>query len=101
MVNKIEVYGNNALSNAISKSKDAHERLEDSYNECVSLHGFVRGSEWGGESKLAFLTYLEIVMQYHGALSSAFDAQTSALESLDNHYDDYYSNNKVKGVRNI
>lgn len=99
MVNIIKIRVSE-VPDLVENSKNVKTHLENSYKASESLHAYIKGSNWGGESKLAFLTYLEIVKQYHRDLSMAFEHQTSAMDNVGTNYEEYYSNS-VRVVRDL
>lgn len=89
----------------VNHAKEAAKALEQSvdktYEHCEQLISYVQSAGWSGKSRDSFLTYLEIIQQYHQDMKSAVEKQTKALNNLDGYLDDFLQDSSVREVRNL
>ena len=89
----------------VNEAKIAAKAIELSvgktYESCGKLINYVYSAKWSGKSRDNFLTYMEIIQQYHEDLQFAVEKQTKALNNLDKYIGDYNRDSSVKEVRNI
>ncbi|MEN2768987.1 WXG100 family type VII secretion target [Ornithinibacillus xuwenensis] len=89
------------LNEAKNAAKTLESSLKSTYSQCEDLISFVQSAKWEGKSRDAFITYLEIIYQYHKDLKKAASLQTKALNNLDGYIDDFSKDNSVREVRNL
>lgn len=86
-------------------AKNAANQIERSirstYHECETLISFVQSAKWKGQSRDTFLTYLEIIQQYHHDLHEAVKLQTKALNNIEGYKQDFKNDPTVKEVRRL
>ncbi|CDQ40392.1 MULTISPECIES: WXG100 family type VII secretion target [Virgibacillus] len=91
--------------NKLNEAKTAAKALEDSinstYEQCEELLSFAQSAKWSGKSRDSFISYLDIIHQYHHDLKSAVALQTKALNNLEGYMDDFNKDSSVKEVRHL
>jgi uncharacterized protein YukE len=89
----------------LGEAKSAAQALENSinttYQQCEELISYTQAATWDGQARDAFLTYLEIIYQYHNDLKEAAALQTKALNNLEGYFNDFQSDSAVREVRNL
>lgn|SRR5690554_769398 len=89
----------------LGQAQEAARALERSINlthrKCEELISYTQSASWSGKSRDAFLTYLEIIYQYHNELKEAAALQTKALNNLEGYFKDFNNDGAVKEVRNL
>lgn len=75
--------------------------LQSTLNQCNTLISYVHGAKWEGKSRNTFLSYLEIIQQYHQDLYEAVKLQTTALNNVERYKNDFLNDSSVKEVRNL
>ena len=97
---EVKIYGDK-----VNEAKAAAEALEQSIktsrNTCERLISYVSAAEWSGKARDSFLSYLEIIEQYHKGIEEAVVLQTKALNNIEGYMDDFLQDNSVKEVRNL
>ncbi len=92
-------------SDRLSEAKKAAASLESSikgsYKQCEELISYTHAATWSGKARDSFLTYLEIIFQYHKDLKEAAALQTKALNNLEGYFNDFNNDGSVRKVRNL
>ncbi|QTN00541.1 hypothetical protein ERJ70_15300 [Sediminibacillus dalangtanensis] len=91
----------NRLNEARAAARTLESTIDSTYEQCEQLISFVHSAKWSGKSRDSFLSYLEIISQYHKDLKSAAALQTKALNNLHRYIDDFRNDSSVKEVRNL
>ncbi|SDC36219.1 Proteins of 100 residues with WXG [Terribacillus halophilus] len=89
------------LQQAQKAAKKLAASLEKSYEQCEALLKAADVDGWEGKSHDSFLTYLELIKQYHADLKEAADLQQKALENLRDYKYDFLNSSLVKEVRHV
>ncbi|MUK87587.1 hypothetical protein GMD78_04125 [Ornithinibacillus sp. L9] len=89
------------LNEAKAAARAMESSLKSTYRQCESLISIVQSASWKGKSRDAFITYLEIINQYHKELKEAATLQTKALNNLEGYIDDFKKDSSVREVRNL
>src|SRR5690625_2173536 len=91
--------------NRVGEAKQLATRVENSvkrsHDICETLVSNVAASKWEGKSRDAFLSYIEIIEQYHAELNEVVKLQTEALGNLENYIAEFPQDNRVRRMRNI
>ncbi|MFB6468429.1 WXG100 family type VII secretion target [Cytobacillus sp. Hz8] len=82
-------------------AKALEQSIQTSLTSCNELVSYISGAKWSGRARDAFLSYLEIIQQYHTDMLDAAKKQTKALNNLDGYYQDFLQDCSVKEVRNL
>lgn len=89
----------------LEEAKQLASKVENSVKRthmyCETLVSTVASSTWKGESKDAFLSYIEIIEQYHAELSEAVKLQTTAMNNLESYIAEFPQDNRVKRMKSI
>lgn|SRR5690625_1667599 len=89
----------------LSEAKENANKIKNSVRRteqyCETLISITSSSSWKGKSRDAFLTYLEIIIQYHRDLTSAVELQADALKNLEQYIGEFPQDSRVSKVRNI
>lgn len=89
------------VNQAKAAAKALEQSVDKTYEHCEQLISYVQSAEWSGKSRDSFLTYMEIIQQYHQDMKSAVEKQTKALNNLDGYVDDFLQDSSVREVRNL
>ncbi|RDW16459.1 hypothetical protein CWR48_16375 [Oceanobacillus arenosus] len=89
------------LNEAKVAAQAVEKSINASYQQCEQLLSFVQSAKWSGKSRDSFISYLDIIYQYHNDLKSAVALQKKALNNLDRYVDDFSKDSSVKEVRNL
>lgn len=89
------------LNDAKQDANSIKNSVKRTEQYCETLLSITSSSSWKGKSKDAFLTYLEIIVQYHHDLSEAVDLQKEALQNLEQYIGEFPQDSRVSKVRNI
>jgi uncharacterized protein YukE len=100
MAHKVEINGNK-LNEARTAAKAIETSLKTAYEQCGTLLSYTQAANWDGKSRDAFITYLEIIHQYHNDLNEIVKLQTTALNNLNQYINDFEKDSSVKEVRNL
>lgn len=91
--------------NNVAEAKKAAKALETSidttYNTCETLTSYVLSASWEGKTRDSFITYMEILKQYHQEMLATVKEQTTALNNLEGYTNDFRQDSNVKAVRNL
>lgn len=91
----------NKVHEAKAAAKALEKSIKNTFNTCEQLTSYLHSAKWNGKSRDAFLSYLEIIQQYHKDLTSAVGKQTKALNNLDGYLDDFLQDSSVREVKNL
>lgn len=92
--------------NKLGEAKLLAMNIEDSvsrtsaYSETL-VSTTASSSSWEGESRDAFLSYIEIISKYHKELAAIVKLQTDALKSLEGYIEEFPQDGRVKRMKNI
>lgn len=100
MANKVEI-SSSKLNEARTAARAIETSLKTAYEQCGTLLSYTQSAKWDGKSRDAFITYLEIIHQYHNDLNEIVKLQTTALNNLKRYMNDFKNDNSVKEVRNL
>lgn len=89
------------LGEARAAARALENSLIQTLRQCDELISFTESAAWSGQARDAFLTYLEIIYQYHSDLKEAAAIQTRALNNLERYYNDFNNDHGVREVRNL
>lgn len=87
------------LETALQLSKDINKELASSYQTVGELRSYLEGVMWSGQTKNAFMTYLNLIYQYHNDLIGIMTEHETAVTSLKQSIDDYNSSSEVASIR--
>lgn len=96
----VKIYGDK-VNDAKTAARTLEQSLKTTYDRCEELSSYVHSAKWSGKSRDAFLTYIDIIQQYHKDLVTVAAKQTKALNNLDGYIDDFNKDSSVKEVRNL
>lgn len=82
-------------------AKELEKSLKTTYEQCQQLLSFVHSAKWSGKARDSFLTYMEILEQFHKDMVEAAGKQTKALHNLDGYRSDFLQDSSVREVRNL
>lgn len=89
------------LNEAKIAAKALEASIESTYEQCDQLLAYVQSAKWKGKARDSFISYIDIIIQYHKDLKAAAKLQTKALNNLDGYIDDFSKDSSVKEVRNL
>lgn len=82
-------------------AKALEQSIQTSLTSCDELISYILAAKWSGKARDSFLSYLEIIQQYHSDMLEATKKQTKALNNLEGYYHDFLQDSSVKEVRNL
>jgi uncharacterized protein YoxC len=82
-------------------AKRLQASLDKSYEQCEALLKAANVDGWEGKSRDSFLTYLELIAQYHADLKVAAELQGKALDNLRGYKYDFLNSALVREVRDV
>lgn len=91
----------NLLNDAEGYAEQLKNSINDSYQGAEKLKQTVLGASWKGEARDTFLTYLELIMQYHKDLNDTASLQEEALKNLRGYKIDFQAHPKLQELRNL
>ncbi|HEK9100046.1 WXG100 family type VII secretion target [Bacillus pfraonensis] len=97
---EIEISGSEAL-NAISYAEQIEKGVKDSLQQAKELQAYVISSHWNGKTRDAFLSYLELLIQFNTKMAEALEGHTKALKELDKHIQSFTNRPEVEGVKKL
>ncbi|MBC1742040.1 WXG100 family type VII secretion target [Listeria welshimeri] len=77
------------------------ESLKTTYDKCKSVISYVEGASWSGKSRDAFLTFMELIEQYHADVKKNYKKQKKALKALEEYVEEFENTSYSKDVRNL
>lgn len=86
---------------AKSAAKALERSIEAAYRDCGTLIARVESAKWSGKSRDTFLSYMELIEQYHKELVSIVKLQTKALDNLEGYKKDFLQDSAVSEVKNL
>ncbi|EUJ47065.1 WXG100 family type VII secretion target [Listeria fleischmannii] len=89
------------VEEAISSAKLIEDSLQTTHKKCTSIVQYVNGAKWSGKSRDAFLTYMEIIEQYHADINKNYKKQKKALENLKDYSGDFEESSISTEVKNL
>ncbi|EIT87213.1 hypothetical protein A374_01409 [Fictibacillus macauensis ZFHKF-1] len=89
------------LSSAIKHADKVEASIKESLKTCKDLIAYAKQAQWRGDTRDAFLTYVEILYQYHADFAEASEKQTKALKQLKDNIGKFPENPYVKEVNSI
>ncbi len=89
------------LITAANKSKSLDTELSDALKQSKSLLKKVQGMKWKGNARDSFISYLDIISQYHDDINENAKKQHKAFSKLNSKIDDYGSDETVVEVKRI
>lgn len=89
------------LSKAIQLSKEIEKELTNSYDTVAQLRSYLGSVAWSGQTKDAFLTYLDIIFKYHHDLNQIMTKHREAVESLERSVNEYNSSSEVGTIKGL
>lgn len=96
----VKIYGDR-VNEAKVAAKALEQSIDKTYDQCEQLISYVQSASWSGKARDSFLSYVEIIQQYHRDMKTAVAKQTKALNNLDGYYRDFEQDGSVKEVRNL
>lgn len=96
----VKIY-DNKVHEAMTAAKELEESIKRTYDSSKRLITFMHTAKWSGKSRDAFLSYLEIIHEYHKDLKKAVGKQTKALNNIDGYLNDFLQDGSVRKVRNL
>lgn len=97
---EVEIIGSNTAS-AISYAQNIENGMKDSLNQAKDLKAYVTGAKWNGKTRDAFLSYLDLIIQYNSEMVEAFEGHTKALKELDKSIQTYGDIQKVRAIKQL
>lgn len=89
------------LGEAKQLAMNLENAVRRTHRNCQTLISTVAAASWEGKTKDAFLSYLEIIEQYHAELNEAVKLQTTALQNLESYISQFPQDSRVKRMKNI
>lgn len=87
--------------NSLEYAKEIEQSMKTAYEYCSTLKATIYGSSWKGKSRDAFLTYVEIIAQYHKELNEILSKQTKALKNIEKYRDNFSNDSMVTEVKQL
>ncbi|MBC1487313.1 WXG100 family type VII secretion target [Listeria seeligeri] len=91
----------NKVAEAKASAKIVGESLDATHKKCKAVISYVEGASWSGKSRDAFLTFMEIIEQYHADVKKNYKKQKKALNALDDYVKDFEDTSYAKDVKNL
>ncbi|WP_099223946.1 WXG100 family type VII secretion target [Listeria costaricensis] len=89
------------VADAKTSAKQVEDSLEATHTKCKKLVKYVKDAKWKGKSRDAFLTYIELIEQYHEDVQKAYKKQRKALKNLDGYITDFKDGKEAEEVRRL
>ncbi|EBF5848113.1 WXG100 family type VII secretion target [Listeria monocytogenes] len=89
------------VAEAKKSAEIVEKSLESTHKKCKSVISYVEGASWSGKSRDAFITFMELVEQYHSDVKKNFKKQKKALNALEDYVEDFENTSYSKDVRNL
>ncbi|GAE29510.1 hypothetical protein [Halalkalibacter hemicellulosilyticus] len=89
------------LQTAQAEARKLERSIDRAYSKCETLHSFVQSANWKGSARDSFLSYLDIIKQYHAELKEAAPLQTQALENIDSYKNNFRHHALVRKVKRL
>lgn len=87
------------LGTAIQLSQEITKELASSYQTVSELKNYLNSAGWSGQTRNAFLTYIDLIHQYHSDLLAIMESHNSALSGLKTSVDEYNSSSEVATIK--
>lgn len=100
-VEKEVVIDGSKIIQAKQLSVEIERAVKRAHISCKNLIATVNTASWRGKNRDTFLTYLEIIEQYHAELNQALKYQTKAIKNLEANISQFPSDNRAKRMKNI
>ncbi|MFP7493407.1 WXG100 family type VII secretion target [Terribacillus saccharophilus] len=100
MAENVQIDGTE-LDRAQKAARKLRDSIEKAYGQCEALQQSATVDGWEGKTNASFITYLELIKQYHADLKDAADLQCQALENLTGYRYDFMNDALVKEVRHL
>lgn len=89
------------VADAKKSAKVIEESLGTTHEKCKAVISYVEGASWSGKSRDAFLTFMELIEQYHADVKTNYKKQKKALKALDDYVKDFEETSYAKEVRKL
>ncbi|EIT83777.1 hypothetical protein A374_18846 [Fictibacillus macauensis ZFHKF-1] len=86
---------------AADASKELETSLHFTLEKCNEIVSYIHSAKWEGHARDAFLTYLELLMQFHKDLAKATKLQTKAVNNLQHYIANFLEDASVREVKNL
>ena len=80
---------------------ELEKSIKLSYQYCLALKSMVNSASWKGEARDQFLTYIELIEQYHEEIKEVIPLQTEALKNIEKYRNDFSKHISVKAVNEL
>lgn len=80
---------------------DLENSMDTAYSHCKTLKSMVYSASWKGEIRDQFITYIEIIEQYHKELNDILEMQTEALGNIEKYRNNFSNDLFVKAVNQL
>lgn len=97
---KVEISGYER-TNAIHYAKQIEDGVKDSLERAQNLKAKVISSHWHGKTYNAFLSYLELLIQFNQDMANALEDHTKAIATLDENIESFTNTNEVRVIKNL
>lgn len=78
-----------------------NKSVERAHGYCLTLKDTTESVSWKGATRDQFITYIEIIEQYHTKLNEILQLQTEALDNLADYCEDFRNEGIVKAVNRL
>ncbi|WP_088825896.1 WXG100 family type VII secretion target [Listeria goaensis] len=95
------VFDGSKVEEAISSAKVIEDSLQTTHEKCTAIVQYVNSAKWSGKSRDAFLTYMEIIEQYHADVNKNYKKQKKALKNLKSYSGDFEESSISREVKNL
>ncbi|MBF2476206.1 WXG100 family type VII secretion target [Listeria seeligeri] len=89
------------VAEAKASAKIVEKSLETTHEKCKAVISYVEGASWSGKSRDAFLTFMELIEQYHADVKKNYKKQKKALNALDDYVKDFEETSYAKDVKKL
>lgn len=89
------------LESAIQLSQEINNELASSYQTVGDLKAYLESAKWSGQTRNAFLTYLNLISSYHADLMAIMQSHEAAVKSLKASVDAYNGSAEVGTIRGL
>lgn len=99
-MSKIEILGAE-LEQANKGAEELKKSIKASLDTTKELKKYVSSAKWSGDTRDAFVAYLDIISQYHSDLYAATKLQTAAFKHLEENISAFDNQTDAAKVRSL
>ncbi|PEA52458.1 hypothetical protein CON64_23530 [Bacillus pseudomycoides] len=97
---EVEISGDGAV-NAIAYAQQIENGVKQALQQAKDLQATVTGSQWKGETRNAFLCYLELIIKLNADMANELEYHTKVLKELDTHIHTFSDTDEVRMIKRL